>query len=121
MHTLKMQEWVIERLSKTPPAESFNVLHSSVSIEGLGGGELLLKIAVGDIDEERSDLEREAESIAQETEAAARTHCEAFDGSRQRYKLTALSEDEMLGTFPFVLGAKSRSVEVGVSEAATER
>ena len=27
----------------------------------------------------------------------------------------------MLGTFPFVLGAKSRSVEVGVSEAATER
>jgi hypothetical protein len=115
---VKLKEWIVDKLSKTPSAELFSLYHATVEGLGGGGGELLQRRPVNGKSE---DIEQEAETIMLEFIGIARNHCEAFDGIRQRYKVLAETSSDVLGSYPFALGAKMQSLDIGLSEPATEK
>lgn len=115
---LKMQKWITDRLESVPSATVFNLMHASVDIMG---SDLILRIDVGSKGEDRKGLDDEVERIVAAANEAAIQHANAFSGMRQRYKLTAETNEGALGQFTFQLGSSEPQADVGFSEGATEK
>lgn len=114
----RLHKWIVERLEQVPPAEFFSLYHASAE----GMSELLARVRVAQPGEDReAELEAEAERLNRDLGHAARAHVEAFEGTRQRYKVTAEAGNDLLGTFAFLLGARQPSSDVQLSEPVNEK